>query len=103
MVFLVLVMAVVPEEAGPGGLPGGNLVGDLLRAVRRSHSEPKTIFVSSADPLNLVGILTSGPRVSPYSNQAIVYREGVPVDIGPLGAVRSRLQGAQTLSDLSSP
>lgn len=70
---------------------------DLLRTVRRSHSEPKTIIVSSADPLNLVGILTPGPRVSPYSNQAIVYREGVPVDIGLLGAVRSRLQQTQTL------
>jgi ATP-dependent Lhr-like helicase len=71
---------------------------DLLRAVRRSHSETKTVIVSSADPLNLVGILTPGSRISPYSNQAIVYRDGVPVDVGPLGAVRSRLQSGQDSS-----
>jgi ATP-dependent Lhr-like helicase len=67
---------------------------ELLRAVRHSQSEPKTVIVSAADPLNLVGILTPGPRVSPYSGQAIVYSDGVPVDVGPLGAVRSRLQSA---------
>jgi ATP-dependent Lhr-like helicase len=67
---------------------------DRLRAVRRAHSEAETVVISSADPLNLVGILTPGPRVSPYSNQAIAYRDGVPVEIGPLGSVLSRLQGA---------
>ncbi len=55
-----------------------------LRAVRRGHPEQETVVISSADPLNLVGILTPGPRVSPYSNQAIAYRNGVPVEIGPL-------------------
>jgi len=44
--------------------------------------------------LNLVGILTPGARVSPYSNQAIAYSDGVPVEVGPLGAVRSKLQQA---------
>jgi hypothetical protein len=48
-------------------------------------------MVSSGDPLNLVGILTPGPRVSPYSNQVIAYQDGVPVEVGPLGAVISRL------------
>ena len=67
---------------------------DLLRLLRRTHSEAKTLLVSSADPLNLVGILTPGQRVSPYSNQFIVYTGGVPVEIGPLGGVRSRIQEA---------
>jgi ATP-dependent Lhr-like helicase len=67
---------------------------DALRAVRRSHEEEEIVVVSSADPLNLVGILTPGPRVSPYSNQVIAYRGGVPVEIGSLGAVRSKLQQA---------
>jgi ATP-dependent Lhr-like helicase len=48
-------------------------------------------MVSAADPLNLVGILTPGSRVSPHSNQVIVYERGVPVDVGELGAVRHRL------------
>jgi ATP-dependent Lhr-like helicase len=49
-------------------------------------------MVSAADPLNLVGILTPGSRVSPFAQQVIVYRAGVPVESGALGAVKSRLQ-----------
>ena len=49
-------------------------------------------MISSADPLNLVGILTPDGRISPYSNQVIAYRKGMPVDVGLLGAVLSRLQ-----------
>ncbi len=67
---------------------------DMLRALRRSHAEPGPVIISCSDPLNLVGILTPGSRVSPYTNQAIAYSDGLPVDIGPLGAVRSRLQQA---------
>ena len=64
---------------------------DLLRATRRAEKNDETVIVSSTDPLNLVGILTPGPRVSPYSSQAIAYANGVPTDIGPLGAVLSKL------------
>jgi ATP-dependent Lhr-like helicase len=71
---------------------------ETLRAVRRSQSGSTPAIISSADPLNLVGILTPGSRVSPYSNQAIAYRSGVPVEIGPLGAVRSRLHQSQMAS-----
>ncbi len=67
---------------------------DLLRATRRSETKQETVIISAADPLNLVGILTPGPRVSPYSGQMIAYTNGVPTDIGPLGAVLSRLKGA---------
>ncbi|MFQ5850221.1 MAG: hypothetical protein ACE5JU_06480 [Candidatus Binatia bacterium] len=69
-----------------------------LRAVRRGYTEGETVVISSPDPLNLVGILTPGPRVSPYSGQAIAYVNGVPADIGPLGAVLSRLHCAQAAS-----
>jgi len=65
---------------------------DHVRAVRRSPVDPVPVIVSSADPLNLVGVLTPGPRISPYSNQVIAYRGGVPVEAGPLGEVLSRLQ-----------
>lgn len=65
---------------------------DILRSVRRSQPQPGAVMVSSADPLNLVGILTHGSRVSPYSNQMIAYNSGVPIEIGPLGAVLSKLQ-----------
>jgi hypothetical protein len=63
------------------------------------------VVVAAADPLNLVGLIVDfvgprsagdlrrpGARVSPFSGQVIAYRDGVPVEIGELGAVRSRLQ-----------
>jgi ATP-dependent Lhr-like helicase len=65
---------------------------DALRAVRRAKKEEEVVVVRAADPLNLVGILTPGARVSPFSNQVIAYRDGIPVEIGELGAVISRLQ-----------
>jgi ATP-dependent helicase Lhr and Lhr-like helicase len=65
---------------------------DTLRAVRRAPEDAEPVIVAAADPLNLVGILTPGARVSPFSNQVIAYRSGVPVEVGELGAVMSRLQ-----------
>ena len=40
---------------------------ELLRAVRRTESAGKPLRVAAADPLNLVGIVTPGPRVSPLA------------------------------------
>jgi ATP-dependent helicase Lhr and Lhr-like helicase len=65
---------------------------DKLRAVRRSPDGRAPVVVASGDPLNLVGILTPGPRLSPYSNQVVAFSGGMPIDTGPLGAVASRLQ-----------
>jgi ATP-dependent Lhr-like helicase len=68
---------------------------DALRSVRRTQTSGELVLVSSGDPLNLIGILTPGGRVSPFSNQMIAYRDGVPIEVGPLGAIRSRLQLVQ--------
>jgi ATP-dependent helicase Lhr and Lhr-like helicase len=65
---------------------------DRLRAQRRSKDSQDPVVISSADPLNLVGILTPGSRLSPYSNQVVAYQGGMPIDVGLLGAVLSRLQ-----------
>jgi ATP-dependent Lhr-like helicase len=67
---------------------------DRLRAVRRSAATNTPIIVSAADPLNLLGIVSQGQRLSPYSRQVIVYRDGTPVDVGTLGSIRSRWQEA---------
>jgi len=72
---------------------------DMLRAQRRAQRSQAPLMVSCADPLNLVGILNPGPRLSPYANQMIVYHDGVPVDVGALGAVVSRSQQAAKSSD----
>lgn len=65
---------------------------DLLRRVRRDKAEGGPVLVSAADPLNLVGILSAGERISPFEQKVIAYRGGVAVETGDLGTVRSRLQ-----------
>ena len=35
-----------------------------------------------------------GARVSPYSNQMVAYRDGLPIAVGLLGEILSRLQQA---------
>jgi ATP-dependent Lhr-like helicase len=67
---------------------------DTLRAVRRAAKDDEEVVVAAADPLNLVGIITPGARISPFSNQVIAYRNGVPAEIGELGEVMHRLQRA---------
>jgi len=66
---------------------------EALRAVRRQPDDGAIVLIASADPLNLVGILTPGARVPPTSGQVIAFQRGVPIEVGELGAVRSRLQG----------
>lgn len=63
---------------------------EALRAIRR-ESSGELVLLSSADPLNLVGILTPGPRIPPHSGQVIAFADGVPIESGDLGHVRSRL------------
>jgi ATP-dependent helicase Lhr and Lhr-like helicase len=65
---------------------------ERLRAERRADDKQQPFIISAADPLNLVGILTPGARVSPYSNQVIAYQNGLPIQVGPLGSVLSSLQ-----------
>jgi ATP-dependent Lhr-like helicase len=67
---------------------------EALRAVRCKPGETEIVLVSAADPLNLVGILLPGPRLSPFSDKVIAYRAGIPIAVGDLGSVRSHLQSA---------
>jgi ATP-dependent Lhr-like helicase len=91
-----------------GEIRGGRFVGGLvgeqfalaeavkaLRAARRVEARGEVVLVSAADPLNLVGVVTPGARVSPVSHLVVAYRDGVPIEVGPLGQVRSRLQVAE--------
>jgi len=65
---------------------------DALRASRRKRESGKIVVLAAADPLNLVGIVTPGERLSPFSRDVVAYRDGVPIEIGELGRVRSRLR-----------
>ena len=43
--------------------------------------------MSGADPLNLVGILTPGPRLPALTGNRLLYRDGVPVALLAAGEV----------------
>src|SRR4029077_4911057 len=60
----------------------------LLRDARRKPHSQHCVSLSGADPLNLVGILTPGPRLPALSGNRVVYRDGVPVAILSGGEVR---------------
>jgi ATP-dependent Lhr-like helicase len=51
---------------------------EALRRVRRVPRDGERVEVCAADPLNLVGILTPGPRVSASANATIVWCDGEP-------------------------
>ena len=53
----------------------------LLRSIRRAQGEESLISVSAADPLNLVGIITPGSRLSTSASNRVLYRDGVPIAV----------------------
>jgi ATP-dependent Lhr-like helicase len=59
-----------------------------LRDIRRRSASGNLVSVSGADPLNLVGILTPGPRLPALTGNRLLYREGVPIAILTGGEVR---------------
>jgi ATP-dependent Lhr-like helicase len=87
-----------------GELRGGRIVGgfvgeqfaapealEALRAIRREQPSGQTVRVSACDPLNLVGILSPGPRVPAVSGHHLHYRDGLPL----MEEVRSRKTAAR--------
>lgn len=52
---------------------------DAMRTVHRREATGDIVRVSACDPLNLVGILTPGPRVPAILGNEVLYRDGVPV------------------------
>jgi ATP-dependent helicase Lhr and Lhr-like helicase len=51
----------------------------MLREVRRKPPSGSWVSLSGADPLNLVGILTPGPKLSALTGNRLLYRDGLPV------------------------
>ncbi len=50
-----------------------------LRAVRKAEPDSRPVVVSACDPLNVTGILTSGPRVPAMLGNRVVFRDGLPL------------------------
>ena len=94
-----------------GELRGGRLVAgfvgeqfaapeavESMRAIRREPPRGEIVRISACDPLNLVGIITPGPRVPATLANQVVFRDGVPqaaedailVESGPLAQSAGR-------------
>jgi ATP-dependent Lhr-like helicase len=62
-------------------------IGELRKTRREPHSGA-WISLSAADPLNLVGILTPGPRLAALTGNRLLYRDGLPVAALAAGEVQ---------------
>src|SRR5207248_2210802 len=51
----------------------------MMREIRRKQSSCGWVSLSGADPLNLVGILTPGPKLAALTANRVLYRDGLPV------------------------
>jgi ATP-dependent Lhr-like helicase len=80
-------------EAG-GDIRGGRFVSGMsgeqfalphaverLREIRRTAPDGRLLTISTADPLNLAGIVTAGDRVRVAGRNRLVYRDGVPLAV----------------------
>jgi hypothetical protein len=52
---------------------------EALRAIRREEPSGQIVRISACDPLNLVGIITPGPRIPAVPGHHVTYRDGVPI------------------------
>ena len=75
-----------------GDIRGGRFVGGIsgeqfalpdaigmLRSIRRAGPQDSLISVSAADPLNLVGVIIPGPRITAHTSNRILYHDGAPI------------------------
>jgi ATP-dependent Lhr-like helicase len=59
-----------------------------LRALRKEKAERQLVSVSASDPLNLVGILTPGAKITALAGNRVLYRDGVPIAVQTGGETR---------------
>ncbi len=52
---------------------------EAVRSLRRTPTQPRSVTLSAADPLNLTGILIPGERIPAISGRTINFCNGVPV------------------------
>ena len=88
------------SDSGAGELRGGRFVEgfageqfalpdavSMMKSVRRKKDMEQMIAISSADPLNLTGIITPGKRVTASASNRILYKDGKPVATSQSGEV----------------
>ncbi|HXS39797.1 MAG TPA: DEAD/DEAH box helicase [Stellaceae bacterium] len=69
----------------------------LLRDARKRPETGAFVSLSGADPLNLAGILTPGPKLAALTGNRVLYRDGLPVALLAGGDV----QFVETLDERS--
>jgi ATP-dependent helicase Lhr and Lhr-like helicase len=60
----------------------------LLRDMRRKPPTEAYVSLSAADPLNLIGILTPGPRLASIAGNRLLFRDGLPVATMAAGEIQ---------------
>jgi ATP-dependent Lhr-like helicase len=58
-----------------------------LREIRRTAETGALVSVSGADPLNLAGIMTPGPKLAALTGNRVLYRDGMPIALLAGGTV----------------
>jgi ATP-dependent helicase Lhr and Lhr-like helicase len=75
----------------------------LLRSIRKAKAKGEFIAISAADPLNLIGILTPGPRIAAVTRHRILLRDGVPIAALKAGQVieleRERMEAGRSIQN----
>ncbi|WOJ91225.1 hypothetical protein RZS28_08160 [Methylocapsa polymorpha] len=51
----------------------------LLRETRRKDRSGELVSLSGADPLNLMGVLTPGPKLAALTGNRLLYLDGLPI------------------------
>jgi ATP-dependent helicase Lhr and Lhr-like helicase len=59
-----------------------------LREVRHKSASGIWVSLSGADPLNLAGILTPGPKLAALTGNRLLYRDGLPIALFTGGEVQ---------------
>ena len=80
----------VEETSLASGLPA---TGEALA----SSGTESLISVSAADPLNLVGIITPGGRITAHTSNRILYRNGEPITVLESGETRFLVELSRTM------
>jgi ATP-dependent Lhr-like helicase len=63
---------------------------DSLRRVRREERTGEVVGLHATDPLNLVGVLTPGPRVPAHQGARLLFRDGAFEGAEPATEPRAR-------------
>src|SRR5262245_4759546 len=60
----------------------------LLRSIRKTTPNGELIALTAADPLNLQGVLTPGPRIAALTANRVLFSSGLPVAALEAGDIR---------------